>query len=455
MFDGRLHRRGDDGYEQARTGRQYNGRRPDRFPNAVLEASSEADVVSGVRLAIENGWQVAVRAGGHSWACWGLRDDVLLIDLGRLRSIDLLADTLGYEFDDGSRIARVNPAVQGGRELTPFLAEHGLLFPGGHCSTVGIGGYLLQGGQGWNGRVWGWGCENVMAIDVVTAAGELVYATETSHPELLWAARGAGPGFFGAVTAFYLRVRPRPPVFVQSTFVLPTDAFDELITWAHAVLPTLERACEPVIVGVATPAPAIIVHATALCDSMQDAERIMAPLLTCPVLDRAMWMEHCLPNTFDAEGIQQDIANPIHARYHTDCLWTDAPAADLVPRLRALMTDLPSERSFAIWYGWDPDPVRPLPDMAFSMEGNVYIAAYVIADDRDDDSRCRDWLQARMADLAPCAKGLYLGDSDLSVRPAKFMADANFARLQALRDIHDPDGVFAGYAIAPGATLNS
>ncbi len=452
MFDGQLYRRGEDGYEQARVGRQYNGRRPDRFPSAVLQVASEADIAGGVRYAIEQGWQVAIRAGGHSWACWSLRDDVLLIDLGALRSIELLDDTLGYTFDDASRIARVHPAVQGGRELTPFLAEHGLLFPGGHCSTVGVGGFVLQGGQGWNGRVWGWGCENVMAIDVVTAAGELVHASEHENADLLWAARGAGPGFFGAVVAFYLRVRPRPPMFVQSTFVLPTDTFDELMTWAHSILPVIERACEPVIVGVNTPGPAIIVHTTALCDSMADAERIMAPLLTCPVLDRAMMVEHCLPNTFDAEGIQQDIANPIHARYHADCLWTDAPATELLPWLKALMTDLPTERSFAIWYGWDP--VRPLPDMAFSMEGNVYIAVYAIADGEEDDGRVRGWVQDRMADLAPVAKGLYLGDSDLTVRPAKFMADANFARLEAIRAMHDPNGVFPRYAITAGSTVN-
>ena len=60
-----------------------------------------------------------------------------------------------------------------------------------------------------------------MAIDVVTAAGELVYASEHENADLLWAARGAGPGYFGAVVAFYLRVRPRPAVFVQSTLCSP------------------------------------------------------------------------------------------------------------------------------------------------------------------------------------------------------------------------------------------
>jgi FAD/FMN-containing dehydrogenase len=443
VFDGDLFLRGDDGYEQARVGRIFNGRRPDQFPAAVLEAASEADVVLGVRYAIERGWQVRARAGGHSWAAWSLQTDTLLIDLGRLRSIELAADR---------KTARVNPAVQGNTELAPFLSAHGVGFPGGHCPTVGVGGFVLQGGQGWNGRVWGWACENIMAIDVVTADGELVHATETEHADLLWAARGSGPGFFGLVTAFHLRVHPKPPVFVQTTYVFPTDAFDELITWAHSVLPTLERAVEPVIVGVGIPEPAVLMHTTAMCSSMEEARRLMAPLETCPVLDRAIVREFCLPTSFDEEGVQQAAANPEHARYHTDCLWTDASAEELVPRLRELMTNMPTPRSFAIWYGWDP--VRPLPDMAFSMEGNVYIAAYVIADDEAHDAECRSWLQARMNDLAPVAKGVYLGDSDFTVRPAKFMADANFARLEALREKHDPKRVFPGYHIKAGHQLN-
>ena len=72
--------------------------------------------------------------------------------------------------------ATSSPSMRGGQDFAPFLREHGLVFPGGHCSTVGLGGYLLQGGQGWNSRHWGWACENVLGVDVVTPDGELVHA---------------------------------------------------------------------------------------------------------------------------------------------------------------------------------------------------------------------------------------------------------------------------------------
>ena len=123
---GRLLRRGEPRYEQARVGRIFNARRPDRFPAAVLLAADDDDVIEGVRLAAEQGWTIAVRSGGHSWAAWSLRDDTLLIDLGGMRD-------MAYEPATG--IVSVRPAVQGGLELTPYLAERGRAFPGGHCAN--------------------------------------------------------------------------------------------------------------------------------------------------------------------------------------------------------------------------------------------------------------------------------------------------------------------------------
>ena len=178
----------------------FNARRPDRYPAAVLVAKGEDDVIAGVRLARDRDLKVSVRAGGHSWAAWSVRDDVLLIDLGRIRE-------MAYDPDTG--IATASPAVKGGAELVPFLTSHGRAFPGGHCPSVGIGGFLLQGGQGWNSRKYGWACENVAAIDVVTADGELIRADEDQNSDLLWAARGAGPGFFG-------RDHPVPPAHVSA-----------------------------------------------------------------------------------------------------------------------------------------------------------------------------------------------------------------------------------------------
>ncbi len=227
-FAGELHWRGDAGYEQARVGGLFNARRPDRYPEAVLLAADEDDVVAGVRLAAERGLNVSVRAGGHSWAAWSVRDDALLIDLARMRELT---------YDPATGIATAGPAVQGGAELTPFLTGHGRAFPGGHCPSVGIGGFLLQGGQGWNSRRCGWACESVAGIDVVTADGQLIHADETHHSDLLWAARGAGPGFFGAITRFHLRTYPLPGAMTHDTWMFELDDLEPLLVWLDELLP--------------------------------------------------------------------------------------------------------------------------------------------------------------------------------------------------------------------------
>ncbi len=439
--------RGEPGYEEARVGRMFNARRPDRFPAAVLLAETEADVIDGIRLARERGLQVSVRSGGHSWAAWSLRDGALLIDLGAMRQMS---------FETSTGIATANPAVQGGAELTPFLTSHGRTFPGGHCPSVGLGGFLLQGGQGWNSRKVGWACENVVAIDVVTADGELVRADAEENSDLLWAARGAGPGFFGVITRFHLRTHPRPAAMTHDTWMFELDELDPLLTWIDELLPTLDRVVEPVIAATRLPRPAgppvLLLHTTAMCETPVQAERVLAPLTACPLAGRALAHERGL-TTIEAENAAQSLQNPTGHRYGVDCTWTDARAAELVPILRELWSELPTEHSFSIWYGWAPH--RPLPDMAFSVHARAYIATYAIWSDPADDERHRQWVVDHTRRLSGLGAGVYLGDTDFTRRPDRFLADENFRRLQEIRARRDPEGRFCSYLIAEGAQLNA
>ena len=446
-FAGDLLWRGEPGYEEARVGRVFNARRPDRFPAAVLRARNEQDVVAGVRLARERGLKVSIRAGGHSWAVWSVHDDALVIDLG-------LMQELGY--DPGTGIATASPAIKGGAELTPFLTAQGRAFPSGHCPSVGVGGFLLQGGQGWNSRNVGWACEHIAAIDVVTADGELIRADEERNSDLLWAARGAGPGFFGVITRFHLRTQPLAPAMTHDTWTFELDDLEPLLQWIDELLPSLERVVEPVIAATRLPRPegppVLLLHTTAMCDTPEDAERVLAPLAACPIADRALAHERG-PTTVEQENEMQAGQNPENHRYAVDCTWTDARAPELVPILRDLWSELPTEHSFSIWYGWAPE--RPLPDMAFSVEGRAYIATYAIWPDAADDDRHRDWVVRHTNRLAAVGKGVYLGDTDFTRRADRFLSDENFRRLQDIRARRDPDGLFCSYLIADGAQLNA
>jgi len=159
------------------------------------------------------------------------------------------------------------------------------------------------------------------------------------------------------------------------------------------------------------------------------------------------------PTTIEQENEAQALQNPEGHRYAVDCTWTDARAPELVPHLRALWSELPTAHSFSIWYGWAPS--RPLPDMAFSVEGHAYIATYAIWTDPADDERHRSWVVDHTTRLAALGKGVYLGDTDFTRRSDRFLAPENLRRLQEIRARRDPDGMFCSYLIADGAELNA
>ncbi len=445
-FVGKIFWQNDEAYEEARVGRIFNARRPKRFPEAVLFAANEHDVVLAVKMATQRGWKIAVRSGGHSWAAWSVRDKGLLIDLSLMKEMQL---------DESTGIVRVNPAVQGGMELAPYLESHGRMFAGGHCPTVGLGGFLLQGGMGWNCRGWGWAAEQIVAIDVVNAAGELLRADANQNQELYWAARGAGPGFFAVVTNFYLQTRAMPKALSQTTLVFPIETCEEVLAWLQDTHARIDTRVELVALSLTPPnqtQPVMVVHGVAMVNNEKEAQEALALLAACPFIHKALVQEIAQPTSFAAERKEQIQQNPEGCRYAADNAWLVGSTKEVAPRLRELFTTLPTTKTFALWFSMAP--LRPLPDMALSLQTDIYLAVYTVWDDESDDVRCRTWLQNQMQALGPINVGQYLGDSDFLTRNAKFVSNANWQKLEALRAKHDPQHVFHGYLSNNKAELN-
>lgn len=431
-FTGRAFGRGEDGYEEARRAAVWNARTPDRHPDAIVQAGSEGDVAKGVRLARERGWKVGVRSGGHSWAGNHVRDGGLLLDVSGLDSIEVDAEAM---------TATVGPGVRGD-ELLAALAEDDLFFPAGHCPGVALGGYLLQGGFGWNGRVHGPACMSVEAIDVVTADGEAIRADETQNADLLWAARGAGPGFFAAVTRFHLRLYPAPGHVANGVFLYPIDVLDEVFAWAREIGPRVAREMELMVVihRDLEDELEIAVTGPVLAESAERAAEALALLETCPVRERA---KAAAPNV---EVRLADLYAAVHGsypddhRYSADNMWTHAPAEELLPGLRRIAETMPEAPSHMLWMNWGPSPQRP--DMAYSVEDDTYIALYGVWRDPSDDAANVSWVTDRMREMEALSSGIQLADENLGRRPARFAAEENMARLDALRAEYDPDGLF-------------
>ena len=448
-FTGQLLRRGDAGFDAAAASRIFNQRRPPRRPAAVLRAADAADVAAGLRLAQAEGLRVAVRAGGHSWAAWSLRDDTLLVDL---------AAFTGLSYDDGSATVTAGPAVRGGVDLDPFLAGRERFFAGGHCPTVGLGGFLLQGGMGWNCRGWGWAAESVDAIQVVTADGDIAWCSETANTDLFWAARGSGPGFFGVVTAFRLRTRPRYRELTQTTYVYPASLAADVLGWLHHARHDVPSSVELVAVGITPPlppevsqdGPVLVVDGV----SFDGGPQSLAALDTCPVARKALVRKIAQPVTIGELRAEQVRANPEGHRYVVDNAYLTGEPDALIPALTPAFTGLPTAKSFSLWFDLAHLPGRPLPDMALSVQSDLYFATYVVGESPSQDGRCRTWVDDTMRRLGPFSAGCYLGDSDLNVRSGRFMSDAAWDRFRRIRAARDPGRLFVGYDCPDETVLN-
>jgi FAD/FMN-containing dehydrogenase len=443
---GRVLRRGEEGYERLRRGAVWHAGTPERFPEVIVFAAGADDVVAAVRLARELGLQVAVRSGGHSWSGSHLRDDSLLIDMSNLREV---------EIDKEAMTATVQPGVRGS-EVLSMLRRQGLFFPVGHNYAVGIGGYLLQGGFGWAGREYGPACMSVTGIDAVTADGQLVHADETENADLLWAARGAGPGFFAAVTKFYLRVYPHRPVTMGSTFIFPASAAAEVVRFVHETGRDTPTELGVIIQRhpIAGDEPVVVLSAIAYTDTETEAREQLAFLESVPVRSQALVSELCRPTEHGAVELDESTAVPNdERRWIADNVATSAGFEDMWPGLEELIRTLPPAPTYLLIFTWDGFPGAPAhPSMAFSLEGELCYALYCAWDDPTEDEQHRTWTTERMRTWEPHAWGTMLADENLLHRPSRFMAEENLRQLDALRAAWDPDNTFVAWLGRPETT---
>ncbi|MEA2620348.1 MAG: hypothetical protein QOC97_1121, partial [Chloroflexota bacterium] len=199
-FHGRVITRDDPQYDDARM--VWNGM-IDRRPLAIIRAADVDDMRAAIRLASERGLPLAIRGGGHNVAGNSTVDDGIVLDLGGLTAIEVDPDARTVQAQPGATLGDLDRATE------PF----GLAVPVGVVSMTGIAGLTLGGGFGWLVRSHGLTVDNLIAADVMTADGEVVHASETENPDLLWGLKGGG-GNFGVVTSFTFHAHPlASPIF--------------------------------------------------------------------------------------------------------------------------------------------------------------------------------------------------------------------------------------------------
>ncbi|MEV6285637.1 FAD-binding oxidoreductase [Kribbella sp. NPDC051770] len=222
-FSGRVLGPGDPEYDAART--VFNGM-VDRFPQLITQPSTADDVAAAIRHGVDAGLEIAVRSGGHSRQGNSTTEGGLVIDLRRMNSISV---------DPVARTARVGGGATWS-QLGRAAQEYGLAANASRHTPSGVAASSLSGGSGWLERQLGLTCDSLISVELVTADGRQVTASETEHPDLFWALHGGG-GNFGVATAVTVRLHPIPSV-ASLTLLWPWSAYGEVVRTFRSVFET-------------------------------------------------------------------------------------------------------------------------------------------------------------------------------------------------------------------------
>ncbi|MFQ5660649.1 MAG: FAD-binding oxidoreductase [Gammaproteobacteria bacterium] len=444
---GRIIRRADTNYELWRASMVWYIFKPRRYPDTIIQIKSEQDVIEAINYARSNRLKVALRATGHNPARAVLRNGGVLIDLSPLQKV---------EIDAGEKTAWIQPGIRS-EELINLTRKKGLSFPAAHTGMVGLGGYLIGGGLGWNMPEWDIACRSILAAEIITAEGRKVTATPTGNQDLYWAVRGAGPGFFGAVTRYKIRLYPLPRAITKSKYLLPIKelpAITEILNeWVNVKQERLEILA---VVGRFYPPNAApekqelvcAISVVAFAGSPQEARSLLEPVAQSQIPEMSLLKKENIEMTYPQlyAGQSTDFSSP--SRTAVENIWTDQPAMGLTKLAEKLQhSPPPSPRSFAL-SAWGVNPDKQDDDSSFTYAADHYISWYLIAEEAAHIEPNYRWMDQAVAMMHPLARGHYMNEIDPARYPVHVRAcfsKAKWKRLNELRLRYDPDGVFHTY----------
>jgi FAD/FMN-containing dehydrogenase len=432
----------DDGFAAARAAAVWNGDATAQ-PAVIAQPGSANEVAAVVSFAREQGLDLTVRGGGHSFAGHAVSEGGVMLDLSRMTSIDVDQAAQRVRCGAGTTWAQLDAAT----------AEHGFAVPGGFISHTGVAGLTLGGGMGWLTRKAGLSSDNLVSAQLVTADSRTVSASADDNAQLFWALRGGG-GNFGVVTEFEFALTKLSPMANLGLFFWPPDAAREPLRFARDFIPAMGEDLGGFIAGLnAPPAPFVPaeyqgqVGFAVLIVNWASAEDHAAAIAPLRELSPRFELVTPIPYT----GLQQmfDESAPWGIHGYERALYLD-DLSDAV--IDVIIEQLPGKAS--------PMTFMPIFSLGGAF-GRVAEDATAFGGDRTNRwvlniaaiapepallSADKAWTRALWDELRPNAKteGSYInfisdeGDDDRVV--ASY--GAKYERLAAIKAIWDPDNLF-------------
>jgi FAD/FMN-containing dehydrogenase len=396
------------------------------------------DVVRAVQFARNHGLEIAVRGGGHGVAGRSLTEGGLVIDLRRMNVVSVDPEARTVTLGGGATMSHLDRGTQ----------PYGLVTTGGRVSTTGVGGYLLGGGNGWLDRKLGLACDNLLAVELVTADGSIVRASEEENPELFWALHGGG-GNFGVATSFTLRLHELPaltamllvwrpeagPEVLRAYRDFMASAPDEVGGGVFYVTGPAEEFVPKHLVGALT-----LLLVVAYAGPEAAARKTAAPLL-------ALAPEGELIAEMAYADFQCLLDDPPGYRNYWSAEYLDAfpdAAVDLFCACAGEMI-VPSPSQHALYPqggAVDRGPSHyPLP----WRHAPWLVHPFGLWTNPADDERGRQWAHNVRADLQPWSSGAvylnFIGDEGADRVVAGYGRE-NYLRLANVKAQYDPDNIF-------------
>lgn len=433
---GEVLRPGDEGYEAAR---EIHNATIDRRPALIVKVRDASDVSRSIHFARKHGLPLAVRAGGHSLPGHSLVEGGLVIDMSEMNAIRI---------DPEQRTAWAQPGATAGA-FADEAQKYGLAVPFGDAASVGLGGITLGGGIGFLVRKHGLTIDHLVAIELVTAEGQIVQTSETENAELFWGLRGGG-GNFGVVTGFQYQLVEVGTVY-GGALVLP--ATKEVIKrYAEVSHEAPEELTTITMVMHAPPAPFIpaervgelvLAIFTVYAGDLGEGEKAVAPLraLAEPVADLLGPMPYASIYDFTAEATvrRREMLRSRFYRTLDDGMveamlehMEQAPSPFVMTQLRPL--------------GGQMARIAPTATAFGHRAARFLVAIIDLWEDPADDAANEAWTERYWAAIAGYGQGVYSNfledEGEARIREA-YLAES-YERLAALKARWDPANVFSG-----------
>jgi len=422
-----------NGYDDAR---QIWNAMIDRRPAIIIQCNGPADVVTSVNFARAHGLLVSVRGGGHNVAGNAVCDGGLMIDLSMMRNVHVNPDT---------QRARAG----GGATWGDFDAEtqlYGLATTGGLISSTGVGGLTLGGGIGWLSPSHGLACDNLISVEVVTANGEVVTASETQNSDLFWGLQG-GSGNFGVATSLEFQLHPVGPIMFGGMVFYPLEVAEEVLAQFRDFMATAPDNLAA-MAGIITPPDGTMVLALVAVynGNIAEGEAALAPLRAFGTSS----LDTFAPTPYRTIQTLFDAGAPSGRRYYFKSSFLNELSADAISTVCEYAQNCPSPYS-KIFIEFMRGAFSRVPRDAtvFDHRSSSYNLLVIGAwPDQEDDAENRDWTRDIWGAMQPYSSGRvyvnYLGtvEDEGSDRIMAAYGPGKYEKLLALKKKYDPENLF-------------